>query len=83
MIDSEETGRRVKLWQECPRTSALTCSMDPDHPPMQWDDRGFLICIHDASGEECGFIRYDINPQILLVVHRHNHHGCHMEGMEL
>jgi len=76
-------GEMVRLWQECPRTPALTCSMDPDHPPMRWDDRGFLICYENASGEECGFIRYDINPQILAMTHGERHHGCYLEGMDL
>lgn len=79
----ETEGEMVRLWQECPNTSALLCSLDPDHQPMQWDERGFLQCVESASGEECGFIRYDINPQILLVTHREHHHGCHLDGTEL
>jgi len=68
---------KVRLWQRCPHVPPLLCSMDPDHPPMQWDDRGFLQCVEG----ECGFIRYDINPQVLSMTHRERHHGCYYEGM--
>ena len=70
MVDG--SAEAVRLWQQCPFTSSLTCSMDPDHMPMIWDERGFLIC----TDPECGFIRYDINPQILRMKHGERHHGC-------
>jgi len=62
----------VHLWQECPFTPPLTCTMDPDHQLMEWHDDGYLQC----PEVECGFIRYDINPQILRMKHGRKHHGC-------
>ena len=64
----------VRLWQQCPFTPPLTCSMDPDHPPMLWDDRGFIQC----PEETCGYIRYlsDINPQVLSMQHGEKHRRC-------
>lgn len=73
----EYVKRQVELWQHCPHTSPLLCSMDPDHPPMQWDNRGFIYC----SIPECGFLRYDtdINPQVLNMTHGEKHRGCRYE----
>ena len=62
----------VRLWQECPFTPPLTCSMDPDHPLMEWHNDGYLQC----PEEKCGFIRYDINPAILVMEHKPKHRGC-------
>ena len=72
-----DVGQKVMQWQQCPHTSPLLCSMDPDHPPMQWDERGFIYC----TEETCGFIRYDINPQVTAMVHGKRHHGCYYEGI--
>ena len=67
-------ARKVALWQQCPHTPTLTCSMDPDHLPMLWDTRGFLQC----PEETCGYIRYgtDLNPQILTITHGAKHRDC-------
>ena len=76
-----DIGRKVIQWQQCPGTSLLLCSMDTDHPPMEWievNDRGFLQC----PEETCGFIRYNVNPQVLTMVHGERHHGCYYGGME-
>lgn len=75
-------GMKVIQWQQCRHTSPLLCSMDPDHPPLEWVERingtGYLQC----PEETCGFIRYDINPQVVAMTHREKHHGCYYEGME-
>ncbi len=75
---TSDPATAVRLWQQCPSTPPLTCTMDPDHELMVWynptfsDDGGYLFCPEDG----CGFIRYDINPQILKMTHGERHHGC-------
>lgn len=77
-------GDQIRAWEQCPAAWPLTCSMDTDHMPMQWDERGFLQCHEVVNGEKCGYIRYknDIDPQILEFRHREGHRGC-MEDLWL
>ena len=70
MVDGAAVA--VRLWQQCPNTPPLTCTMDPDHQLMVWHGGGYLFC----PEKDCGFIRYDINPQILRMEHGERHHGC-------
>lgn len=72
-------GEQILAWQQCSAAWPLLCSMDADHMPMVWDERGFLQCKDiGLGGEICGYIRYvtDIDPQILEFRHRPGHRGC-------
>ena len=67
-----DPAEAVPLWQQCPHTPPLTCTMDPDHELMLWHVEGYLQC----PEEGCGFLRYDLNPAILAMTHGEKHHGC-------
>ena len=70
-----ETGDQILAWQDCPHCPTLTCTMDPDHAPLAWDDRGFLIC------PDCGFTRRDVTPAILQMTHRPGHVRCRLPAL--
>ena len=75
---SSSTGEQFTAWQACPHVSSILCALVPDHPPLQWDERGFIYCVV----EECGYSRRDIHPAVLTAQHNKNHRGCKYEGMQ-